>query len=220
VILHFGESYDTFFSTNHDSMLAASTRELFKEIDADGNGVLDVDELQILMGRANLDTSDIDLHASIMDMDADGDGNVSYHDFEAWWVKQQHQQQLNPVAEVTVSKKKKKSGSGIGDAFVFLSKEIEKQKEDAARKETSSQILDMVDAFKGLKRDHLEMLFNALDVDNNGTLDKEEVERLISQVLKKGTVSPLLLETLWLEMDGDGSGAVDINEFATFFGVV
>ena len=64
---------------------------------------------------------------------------------------------------------------------------------------------------------HLLILFNALDVDGNGTLDKEEVGRLINQVMLT-EVTPAAVDVAFGEMDGDGSGAVDFAEFLAFFG--
>jgi len=52
-----------------------------------------------------------------------------------------------------------------------------------------------------------------------GILDRDEVGRLVCQVLKVDNVSPLLLDTAFQEMDYDHSGSVDFSEFCDFFGI-
>lgn len=93
--------------------------------------------------------------------------------------------------------------------------EILKEKEE--RKEIDKQIVEMMEFFEGMNTRHLEILFNALDVDGNGDLDHDEVYRLINQVMLTN-VEPAVVDVAFKEMDGDGSGAVDFDEFVAFFG--
>ena len=60
-------------------------------------------------------------------------------------------------------------------------------------------------------------MFNALDVDGNGTLDREEIGRLINQVMLTN-VNEDVVNIAFEEMDADRSGAVDFFEFVAFFG--
>ena len=88
---------------------------------------------------------------------------------------------------------------------------------DPERQETDKQIVAMMDFFDGMNIRHLKILFNALDVDGNGTLDREEIGRLINQVMLTD-VSADVVNLAFEEMDADGSGAVDFFEFVAFFG--
>ena len=54
-------------------------------------------------------------------------------------------------------------------------------------------------------------------MDGNGTLDREEIGRLINQVMLTN-VSAGVVNLAFEEMDADGSGAVDFLEFVAFFG--
>uniref|UniRef100_A0A7S3P4Y0 Calmodulin n=1 Tax=Amphora coffeiformis TaxID=265554 RepID=A0A7S3P4Y0_9STRA len=93
--------------------------------------------------------------------------------------------------------------------------EILREKEE--RKEVDKQIVEMMEFFDGMNTRHLEILFNALDVDGNGTLDHDEVYRLINQVMLTD-VEPAVVDVAFREMDGDGNGSVDFSEFVAFFG--
>jgi len=197
-------------------LTAISTKDLFNEIDADGNGVLDIEELEMLMERIGSPLLGQDLEDCFAEMDADGDGNVNYSDFETWWSNKN--QPRRGVNRTTSAMKKNRRGMVMTDAITMLSKEIERQKEDSARKAANGQILRMMDAFKGFQRPQLQILFDALDADNNHTLDKDEVRNLVSQVLKTDA-TPILVDTVFAEMDDDGSGAVDFEEFANYFGI-
>ena len=75
----------------------------------------------------------------------------------------------------------------------------------------------MMSAFDDLQTKHLSMLFNAVDADENGTLDREEVTRLIKHVIHM-EVTPAVIDLAFSEMDTDGSGDVDFQEFSQFFG--
>eukprot|EP00977_Amphora_coffeiformis_P005350 scaffold1143_cov177-Amphora_coffeaeformis.AAC.6 len=88
---------------------------------------------------------------------------------------------------------------------------------DPQRQSTDTQILKMMSAFDGLQTEHLSMLFNAVDADENGTLDREEVTRLIKHVIHMDVTSAVV-DLAFSEMDQDGSGDVDFEEFSQFFG--
>jgi len=158
VILRLGNGetrhiYDAYKAGNE---MLATTRELFDNIDADGNGVLDVQELELLTTKLGRSFRGRDLEASFAEMDADGDGQIDYLEFENWWKVQR-------AKESTMKKR-----GAMGDTIAMLSSEIEKQKEDAARKEANDQILKMMEVFEGLNRSQLKILYDALDADGNG----------------------------------------------------
>ena len=62
-------------------------KRIWKQVDADGSGALDRDEVRqvlILMGRAE---DEIDLDAAMAEMDCDHSGEVDYKEFETWFFK-------------------------------------------------------------------------------------------------------------------------------------
>jgi hypothetical protein len=58
--------------------------ELFDELDSDGSGRLERDEIQILAGRMGRHMSDSELTEAMSNMDADGSGSVDYLEFTRW----------------------------------------------------------------------------------------------------------------------------------------
>ena len=109
----------------------------------------------------------------------------------------------------------RKHSNRISDPMRVIEERL--QKHDPERLEKDKQIMAMNEYFTGMNLRHLKILFSALDVDGNGTLDREEIERLINQVMLTN-VSPDVVALAFEEMDTDHSGAVDFLEFVSFFG--
>jgi hypothetical protein len=61
---------------------AMEMRSLFREIDEDGSGTLDADEIRQLVARLGRRLSDKELHAAMREMDESGDGEVDFEEFE------------------------------------------------------------------------------------------------------------------------------------------
>ena len=59
--------------------------------------------------------------------------------------------------------------------------------------------------------------FNMIDADGGGTLDRDEVGQLSEKLGRKLTDKEL--DEMMAKMDSDGSGAVEFEEFATYFSV-
>lgn len=88
---------------------------------------------------------------------------------------------------------------------------------DQLRRQADNQIVEMMELFEGMNTRHLAILFNALDVNGNGSLDRDEVGRLISKAMWSD-ILPAVVDMAFDEMDEDGSGEVDFEEFVAFFG--
>jgi calmodulin len=56
--------------------------QVFAEIDRNGNGTLEPDELKALMARADLDVSGQELDEMIKMADVDGDGLIDLQEFK------------------------------------------------------------------------------------------------------------------------------------------
>ena len=67
------------------AMNAAQLRELFDDIDADGSGSLDRDEILQLAMRLGKRLSATELDGAMKEMDTDGDEEVSFDEFRVWW---------------------------------------------------------------------------------------------------------------------------------------
>ena len=98
-----------------------------------------------------------------------------------------------------------------------ISQHVEALQKDAGRPIVDTQILEMMNSFDEMGTKSLKILFHAVDVDGNGTLDREEVTRLVRHVIQMD-VSPAVIDLAFSEMDADGSGDVDVEEFIQFFG--
>lgn len=64
---------------------AKSLRKLFKQLDADGSGALDRDEVKMLAAAGGKALSQRQLSDAMAQMDKDGSGEVDYEEFEQWW---------------------------------------------------------------------------------------------------------------------------------------
>ena len=59
--------------------------ELWNEIDADGSGSLDMQEVQRLSHRLHMPLTHSELRDAMKQMDADGSGEVDFEEFQAWF---------------------------------------------------------------------------------------------------------------------------------------
>jgi septal ring factor EnvC (AmiA/AmiB activator) len=64
-------------------------RELFDEIDADGGGTLDKQEIKQLADKLGVAMTRRELDQAMAEMDADGSGEVDFDEFAEWWPKQE-----------------------------------------------------------------------------------------------------------------------------------
>ena len=119
---------------------------------------------------------------------------------------------------MSMSRTKAKREMAVRSSMLDWLKAIELLQDDAKREATDNQIIEMMNAFDDMEARHLRILFNAVDVDGNGSLDREEITRLIRNVIQMDDVSPDVVALAFSEMDADGSGDVDFDEFIQFFG--
>lgn len=118
---------------------------------------------------------------------------------------------------MSMSRTKAKREMAVKNSMLDWTNVIALLQADAQREATDKQVIQMMNSFDDLEAKHLKILFNAVDVDENGTLDREEITRLIRHVIQMD-VSPAVIDLAFSEMDVDGSGDVDIDEFIQFFG--
>merc|ERR1719321_257907 len=158
-------------------------RAIFDAVDADGSGTLDRDEVGTLIKKLRpsrgmdieiqkMDGKDV-IGEAMEQMDADGDGSVSFEEFAAWW----------------------QDGGSMTRHERAEHRDLRRQrfsKEAAVRK-----------------------VFDELDVNGDGQLDREEV-RLAAVKLGR-VLSARQLDLAMKDMDTDNSGTVDFEEFSEYW---
>ena len=60
-------------------------RRLFNEIDTDGSGAIDKDELRAMLIKLGKPSSDAMLERAMAAMDPDGDGEITFDEFKQFW---------------------------------------------------------------------------------------------------------------------------------------
>ena len=159
-----------FFRAHHDSEIEEQIRQIWSQVDADGNGTLDRDELYAVltgMGREN-----IDMEAAMAEMDEDNSGEVDFDEFRKWYFLQDtatrgmmHMSQNISTAE-RIFEQVDIDGSG-----------------DVSFEEFSSWWSSRAQAGKGEVDDevlqHSKELFEKYDVDRSGELDKDEFAQML-----------------------------------------
>jgi serine/threonine protein phosphatase PrpC len=118
---------------------------------------------------------------------------------------------------MSMSRTKAKREMAVKNSMLDWTNVIAELQADAHREAIDKQIIEMMNTFDDLEVRHLKILFNAVDLDENGTLDREEITRLIRHVIQMD-VSPAVIDLAFSEMDIDRSGDVDVDEFIQFFG--
>ena len=111
-------------------------RRKFRKLDADGSGALDQDEVMRLIEAMGVSLSKRQTAAAMVVMDNDGDGEIDFEEFSAWW------------KEFNSAEKRQSFFSGI------LSKDEETPEEAAAREydEKVQKAAREVEAYAKLKR--------------------------------------------------------------------
>jgi len=119
-------------------------------------------------------------------MAAPSDLGLTLDSFVAWYV----QNMFNQVADLT--------GEEDGCASEMLLRDL--------AKECRTTVCAI---------DRIKCEFDRVDNDGNGTLDREEFERMLHAIFHAmpGELSKSRLKHFWMEIDADGNGSIDFQEF-------
>lgn len=162
---------------------AAMAREIFAKVDANGDGLLDRSEISALASRLGKTLTPAELDAAMKEMDADNSGEVDIGEFENWWAKiGVHIMRKSKTARVRAANDT--SEGSIGHVLA----EIVETSDDEIRTKTTEQMLRLSKTMEGMSISQLKMLFDALDVDNSGNLDRTEITALVTNVLQEQAV--------------------------------
>eukprot|EP01052_Picozoa_sp_SAG31_P014893 SAG31_NODE_941_length_10868_cov_9.232241_2_plen_701_part_00 len=77
------------FGWNTSQVADKDLKALFDEIDADGGGTLDADEMKELIIGLGQSATDEDVEKLMDEMDEEGDGEVSFEQFRKWWKRKE-----------------------------------------------------------------------------------------------------------------------------------
>jgi Ca2+-binding EF-hand superfamily protein len=169
-------------------------RQMFSELDADGSGLLDLDETRQLTLSLGLGLDDSQLDELIMNIDTDGSGQIDFEEFFEWYVTNIHSAE-DPG-------EKTKGGE--------MSAEKKEKIQAKQRLEERRSNLEMVDQLRPMAK----VMFEEMDVDGSNSLDFDEVKQL-TRNLGLHLDEEELQET-YQDMDQDGGG-VDFDEFFIWY---
>ena len=218
-----------------DNML----REVFDAVDMDGGGVLDRDEVGEVMTQLGLEVSDDELDDILRKMDEDGSGEVEFEEFAEWFnLYRAQQKRLEAFQRLTHFDKSKaqeifdqidEDGSGALDRNELaqlcqqLGRDMSRLELDAAMEQMDTDGTGAIDFpvfriwFEELLQgnDLLREVFDAVDLDGGGVLDRDEVREVLIEL--GIPLSQEKLDEVMKQMDVDGSGEVEFPEFAQWF---
>lgn len=181
----------------------SEVRRIFGNFDEGQSGVVEPKEFLPLLSRLlRQPVSEMDktqVWKEWDELDTDGNGRVTYTQFEVWYIK---------TFKIEHSP----------DFTEFLSKDAVPEESKRIRefsKNFGADILDVEKVWKEFKR---------LDEDQSGTLEREEFAVLIQRQLAPGggaggasEVAPRVIDKFWMEVDADGDGVVSFEEFAAWY---
>ncbi len=222
-------------SLNLADLPPSQVDRLVAEIDADGNGVIDLDEFDaILMGSAadqeeapeavetdeaaEDDTSDLEGEDDTQEADeesTDAESDVVEDDASAEEEAEEDAEEDESAAEEDEDEvgEKEDEAHGIDDEAFDIDEEEDSSEAEA--EEEPHRPLAALSALADLMDEHdisAQRLFNELDADGNGVVSISELKSTIAE--KYG--DDLDLEQVNAIMDGadiDGDGTIDITEF-------
>lgn len=225
-----------------EEMQLDEVRELFDEIDEDGGGSLDKGEVGELLEKLGLDVTDEKVDSIMFEMDADGQGEVELQEFLWWWKKagKEYRAKLTKLKDEMNDVKSlfdqfDDDGSGeIGEeelrALIQMLGVTMNDEELAATMAEldgdGSGEVDFQEFYKWWRDPQTEGRlakckermnavkdrFDEVDVDGSGTLDRDEVRQLCEKMLEVD-LTEAQLDAGMAQMDSDGGGEVDFNEF-------
>jgi Ca2+-binding EF-hand superfamily protein len=178
-----------------------TTRQVFDALDEDKSGFLDRDEVAKASGMLSAGLGFVmsgeELDRQFKIMDPDGDGEVTFTEFEAWWKSVEADQLVGDMEQEDV---------------------LEALEEAGITPQTGTSIVSMREALKThyAGRDlSAKAVFESLDLDGSGFLDRGEVEKAAGTLgAALGTLmSEDELEVCFSSMDPDGDGEVTLQEF-------
>lgn len=169
---------------------AEAVRVAFDRLDDDGSGELDIDEIGQLMEQIGRKLNERQLKKMMKEIDTDGSGLVDFDEYWEWWMK--------GVTKVRFPWRLAALSGGCGVSSMVTAWQYWHR----------SYLLDIVEV-SGRRA------FDKIDEDGSGELDREEIGKLAKD-LGRPLDGPSL-DAFMAEIDTDGSGLVDYEEFFVWY---
>uniref|UniRef100_A0A7S2VS77 Calmodulin n=1 Tax=Zooxanthella nutricula TaxID=1333877 RepID=A0A7S2VS77_9DINO len=166
--------------------------DLFKKIDASGDGSLEGPELRDGLRTLGFEVSDQEFDLVMKKIDKDGGGDVSLKEFDR---ALRAAEKLQPLKRRESQKQKRGITSDDMEEFrqIFcLFKQLCRQRAAENSNDLSPELVEW---------------------DNSGTISVDELETLLESVGLH--LDPVELQTMVREIDADNSGDIDFDEFAS-----
>jgi len=197
-----------------DAERAKALKPVFVQFDLDNDGLVEKWELLLLgkarrtLGQKHGQWTEETNKRCVDRMDTDHDGNVDVNEFVLHFSKQLSQDREEFLATV--------------DDFMAVARECRAKNQSQTKPSSpKSPVSASKDERKVLRTFMLDEVFNDFDIFGGGTVDAEELMILgqarRSTGQKSGTWTEEQNARLIKRMDTDGNGAIDKEEFATFF---
>ena len=175
------------FNKASDGYKQKYVRETFETFDVDGGGTIDPDEFRQLCRRISPTMTDEDVAEALEVIDEDGDGEITFAEFEVWW-NGDYASELREAHEAMM-------GSSEMDEVEMVER-WEGKKRD-------------------LEEAKLRRTFDGVDDDGSGEIEWPEFKRLCRRL--DARLADELVEAAWKQLDEDGSGAADFREFESWW---
>ena len=205
---------------SHYSGRKLTVREAFNEMDRDGSGALDKQELHEAFASLGRLFGPGDLEKTFRHMDADGDGEVSFDEFEHWILEQDEtaelQRKMGVRRKAGMSLALKTPGMHIIAAMTPEMARSECQRAGIEVDDTVSleAMKAGLQALYGGRQKTVREIFYDLDTSHKGYLVEEQVDKAFASLGK--LMSRKELASAFRQMDKDGGGTVSFAEFKQF----
>jgi Ca2+-binding EF-hand superfamily protein len=221
--------------------------DMWNKFDADGGGSLDRGEIRDVLRAMGKDVSDAEFEVAMQEIDADGSGHVEFHEFQQWWNGQGFDEQERLAAQMkkqediltrawarfdddgggTLGVREirlllKAIGRDVTDAaFGMVMEELDEDNSGQCDfdefqewwQKQDDEVHARMEELDELER--LKEIWSRFDVDGDGMLGAQEILAVLRSVGRK--VSAEGFKAAMQEIDADGSGEADFDEFASWW---
>jgi Ca2+-binding EF-hand superfamily protein len=209
---------------------AAELRAVFEELDTDGSGALDKGEVwQALNTMKGREMTEEEVDAAMAEMDEDGGGEIELEEFTKWYQTNQYASASGDVmaALAAAQPAARQPRAGDGRAHVKKEKTFDLASTGAVKlgsvrlhagllcREEPKELGESVEKEIEEEAAQLRAVFAELDADGSGSLDQAEVGLALAKIGR--AISDTELDAAMKEMDEDGGGEVELDEFAQWW---
>ena len=176
---------------------ANNLKELFYQCDSDGDGGINIIELDITLQYLHQSLSTEQLKMLFIDVDLDNNGKISFSEFCIL---------MGVDSEMSSEREVADHGNVVEKSF-----EIFDTDNDGI---IGLDELNQMMKFLGLRHTELELteMMNSVDVDDNGTIDLLEYQDLLAKTADAHSEKQSKLQQKFSHIDKDNSGLISFSE--------